>query len=312
MMYLRQNTATWCLVGPVLDEDGLPYTTDDLAPSDFKLTKYEDLEDLSVDAIVSHSHQGHFWVILGAGDIDELGRFQITLDKAGLAMPPWSGQVLPAQVYNSVVGMLDTVDKLQVDVREWKGNTPPDMPGTGTGARTIAVTVTDGTDPLEGARVRFTKGAESYVGTTGASGQVTFALDDGTWAVAVTLAGYSMAPTTLAVSADASVTYEMTATSFTPSEPGLVTGYLYCYDEEGQIEQGVTVRLRQTAAVSGTGVGYDSATRTAVSDATGLVQFTGLFPGAKYQIRRETASWYDFPIDAGATDPYALPSILGG
>jgi hypothetical protein len=147
---------------------------------------------------------------------------------------------------------------------------------------------------------------------TSASGQITFALDDGTWTVAATLALYSFTPTTLAVSADASPSYEMTATSILPSDPGLVTGYLYCYDEEGQIEQGVTVRLRQTVAVSGTGVGYDSAPRTAVSDATGLVQFAGLFPGGKYQIRRETGSWYDFTIDTGATDPYALPSILGG
>jgi hypothetical protein len=271
----------------VLDTDGLPYMTDDLAYTDFVASTTGVPTPLSPVTTVSHSHQGHFQINLQPADTNTLGGLRITLNKAGLAMPPWVGDVRPAVWFNVIAGT--SGGSLPNAAADAAGGLPTSDAGgldldtllgrLDVGARTIAVTVTDGTDPLEGAIVRFTKGAES---------------------------------TTLAVSADASVTYEMTATSFAPSPPGLVTGYLCCYDEQGQIEPGVTIRLRQTAAVSGTGVGYDSASRTAVSDATGLVQFAGLFPGAKYQIRRETGSWYDSTIDAGATDPYALPSILGG
>ena len=49
--------------------------------------------------------------------------------------------------------------------------------GTGTGARTVAVTVDDGAAVLENAIVRFTEGANTYAGPTNASGQISFSLD---------------------------------------------------------------------------------------------------------------------------------------
>ncbi|KKL14537.1 hypothetical protein LCGC14_2514660, partial [marine sediment metagenome] len=55
---------------------------------------------------------------------------------------------------------------------------------TGTGARTIAVTVNDGAAVLENATVRFTEGANTYAGPTDASGEISFSLDDATYAVA--------------------------------------------------------------------------------------------------------------------------------
>jgi len=54
---------------------------------------------------------------------------------------------------------------------------------TGTGARTVTITVNDGTTVLENARVRVTQGAESYAASTNASGVVTFYLDAGTYYV---------------------------------------------------------------------------------------------------------------------------------
>ena len=85
--------------------------------------------------------------------------------------------------------------------------------GTGTGARTITVTVNDGSDALENATVRFTEGANTYSGETDSNGQLVFNLDDATYTVAITKAGYTFSGTTLAVSADASPTYSMTAQS---------------------------------------------------------------------------------------------------
>jgi len=181
----------------------------------------------------------------------------------------------------------------------------------GTGARTVMLTVTDGTDPLEGARVRMTNGAESYVGDTDADGKITFNLDDLTWNVAVTKAMYSFTPTTIVVSADTVHTYTMTATSITASDPGFVTGYYYCYDETGGIEPSVTVQTR-IKTYSGHGEALDATVRTIISDANGLAEITNMLPGATYQIRRgDDSDWADVTIPSTATSPYALLNILG-
>jgi hypothetical protein len=195
----------------------------------------------------------------------------------------------------------------------------------GAGARTVTITVNDGTDALEGARVRMTNGADSFVVTTNASGVAVFALDDKTWAVAITHSSYSFTPTTLVVSADTTHTYSMSAITIAASDPTFVTGYTYAYDELGAVEEGAVFELVLYTG-TGSGRGYDSKTRTATSSATGLVQFTNLLPGASYMIRRgnkkvwnptdsddytlvATAAplWKKFTIAADATSPYALP-----
>lgn len=184
--------------------------------------------------------------------------------------------------------------------------------GTGTGARTITVTVNDGATALESAKVRFTKGAETYLGTTNASGIVAFGLDDGTWTVAITLTGYSFTPTTKVVSATGSQTYSMTAISVTASDVGRTTGYLTCYTVAGAVAAGVVVSIRAKTLVSGeTGIAHAGGTRTGTSDAAGLVQFTNLVKGETYEIKRADGNWEDVEIPSGAGASYALPSIVG-
>lgn len=98
------------------------------------------------------------------------------------------------------------------------------LPNTGTGARTVTVTVNDGSDPLESARVRFTKGAATYVQSTDASGNATFNLDDGTYTVAISLVGYTYAGSSQVVDGDETPTYSMTALTITaPSAATLCT-----------------------------------------------------------------------------------------
>jgi hypothetical protein len=58
--------------------------------------------------------------------------------------------------------------------------------GTGTGARTVVVTVNDGTTVLQNAAVRLTEGANSFKGLTNVSGVVTFNVDDATYTVGIT------------------------------------------------------------------------------------------------------------------------------
>jgi hypothetical protein len=95
--------------------------------------------------------------------------------------------------------------------------------GTGSGARTVTIAVNDGTDALEAAKVRLTMGALTYSGNTNTSGQVTFNLDDGTWTVAISLAGYTYSGTTVVVNGDETATYSMTATSITPPSDATLT-----------------------------------------------------------------------------------------
>lgn len=183
--------------------------------------------------------------------------------------------------------------------------------GTGTGARTVAIIVNDGTTALESASVRLTKGAETYVSSTNVSGQVSFSLDDGTWSVAITLAGYSFTPTTLVVDGDETQTYSMTLVTISASDPGFITGYWQCYDEDGVAEVGQTIQMRMKTC-SGYGVIYDSKIRSEVSDSTGLATFTNLDPGMTYQVRRgESGKWINVTIPSTATSPYALQSIVG-
>jgi hypothetical protein len=104
-----------------------------------------------------------------------------------------------------------------------------------------------------------------------------------------------------------------------PSTPGLVTGYLYTYDENGAIQAGVTV-TSQVVGFGGsdasvaiqTGFALDETVRTATSDGAGLVSFTNLFKGVVYKFKRGgSQKTYQVEVKATATDPFPLPSIIG-
>jgi hypothetical protein len=192
----------------------------------------------------------------------------------------------------------------------------------GTGARAVTITVNDGTNTLEHANVRVTAGSESFCKQTNASGVVLFSLDDASWKVDITLAGHEFTQTTLVVDGTETVTYSMTKTSFTPSTPGLVTGYLYVKDEAMAVEAGVPITCEMTAPPEDdTGVAYDSKIRTVTSAATtGLCQFTNLVKGGTYKFcRGADTSVGTFTrslvatviIPTNATSPYQIPSILG-
>lgn len=181
--------------------------------------------------------------------------------------------------------------------------------GTGTGAYTRTVTVNDGSTALQGAKVRLSQGAESYMGTTNASGQVVFSVDAATWSIAITKPGYMFTPTTLVVSASGSTTYSMTASGPTPSgDPDKTTVRVTCYGADTEPEASATVQLRQLTAPNGDeGNAFAGAWTTYTADQDGLVDVT-LWSDATYAIRRGTAGDVKQFTPTGATDSFT--SIL--
>lgn len=186
--------------------------------------------------------------------------------------------------------------------------------GGGTGANTVTITVTDGSNPLENAKVRMTNGAQSYLVSTDVSGEAVFALDNGTWSVAITNPGYQFAPTTLAVSGDVSHTYAMTQVVITPSDPGQVTGFYTCFDKSGVAVAGALVYVQMQTPPTGFGLAISGEARSEISGDDGVAQFTGLFPGAFYWIAvgaapKKSKDGFRIPVDA--TDPVDLNNIVG-
>lgn len=186
----------------------------------------------------------------------------------------------------------------------------------GSGARTVAITTNDGTTALESARVRVTKGAETYVQTSNASGLATFNLDDGTWTVAVSLAGYTYSGTSLVVNGDETVTYSMTAASFTPSTlPDTVTVRWTAIDSAdfqavGASEATIYMRIKTPPTTDG--FAWDKGERTATSDANGVIQFTDVPLGCVVRVRLgATGAWNDVEIPSDATSPYDAGEFVG-
>lgn len=164
-----------------------------------------------------------------------------------------------------------------------------------TGAYSITVTVTDGTDPLESAKVRVTKGAQTDIGETDASGNYTFSLDAGTWTVAVTFVGYTFAATTRTVTGEQIGTLTddlvMTPVSITASTPGNVTGYGTVIGNDGLAEAGATISLRVIdGSGAGNGLVFNDAVRTVLSNSVGLYEFANLTVGSRCSCWRGSES----------------------
>lgn len=183
--------------------------------------------------------------------------------------------------------------------------------GNGTGARTVTVTVNDGTTALQNAKVRMTSGAETYTALTNVSGVCTFNLNDATWVVSITRNGYSFSGTTLVVDGTETVTYSMSLVVITPSSPSLVTGYWTVLNESGVAAASVVVTIKARQPLrGGVGVIHDAGERTATSNANGLVQFTNLIPGWRYAVVANDDYVADFVVPADAVTSVELGSIV--
>ena len=129
-----------------------------------------------------------------------------------------SGTLAEMQATTSGAGYDNTTDSLQAlrdrgDSGAWGGSG-----GSGlTGANLVTITVTDGADPVPGAYVRLKAGGDVEVKRTNASGVVTFTTDNNTWTVTIDATNLTFESTTLAVTGDTEITYEMTPVSTSTS-----------------------------------------------------------------------------------------------
>lgn len=182
--------------------------------------------------------------------------------------------------------------------------------GGGSGARSVSITINDGTSVLTSARVRVSQGSESYVVSTNGSGVAAFNLDDATWTVIVTKPGYTLAAQTLVVDGTETVTYSMTEVSISPPEyPQLATGFGYCYDQGGEPEEDVSIEFELRLGTGDDGYVRDIKKFTATSDANGLAQAT-FVRGCVYRGRRGVrGDWVEFTV--GDVSVFSLPEILG-
>lgn len=171
--------------------------------------------------------------------------------------------------------------------------------GAGTGARTVTITVNDGTTALQNAVVRFTEGSNTFRALTNASGVATFNLDDATYTVAVTKSGYTYAGTTMVVNGTETATYSMTATNVTsPTNPDLSAIEVLCLDEDFEAVAGVEVNFRMAAIASGDqNRAHPGAKKTVTSNSSGIARFEGP-QGATIEWKRGTGQvWTPATLD---------------
>lgn len=183
--------------------------------------------------------------------------------------------------------------------------------GAGSGARTVTITVNDGTTALQNAVVRLSEGLNTYRTLTNASGVAVFNVDDATYTVAVTKSGYTYAGTTLIVNGTETATYSMTAVSVTPpANPDLSAVVVLCLGTDFEAESGVTIDLRIVTFPSGsTNTAYPGLKQTATSNGSGIATLYAPKGSVCEWKRGKEDSWTEITIGSG--DQTNVTSIIG-
>jgi hypothetical protein len=179
---------------------------------------------------------------------------------------------------------------------------------TGSGPYPLVLTVTDGTDPLEGAGVLVVHGAENYRGLTASNGTITFNLNTaGTWTITAACVGYTYAGGTVTTAAGAA-TVTMTAISITPPATGYTTCVFTVLDTDNVTPlAGAQVEFQMIAAPAGsTGFEFNGAAVILTADVNGVVQ-REVPQGAKCQIVFGAQAK---AFTAGATSTTYVPSFV--
>jgi hypothetical protein len=108
-MWAKQSTAATLIVGPILDSAGAEYTS--AVIGDLSLSKNGGtLTALASAATLTHIANGQYTLVTTTGNLDTLGRAQITCNKSTYQMPAVNLMVVPAMVFDSLVLGTDRFD----------------------------------------------------------------------------------------------------------------------------------------------------------------------------------------------------------
>jgi hypothetical protein len=193
-----------------------------------------------------------------------------------------SGHTTAGTFGEKVAAELDSATATKIDnILEDTGTTLPAAiaeieggGGSGTGARTVTITVNDGTTVLQNATVRMTEGANTFTALTNVSGVAVFNLDDATYTVSITKAGYSYSGTTLVVNGTETATYSMTVVSTpAPTQPDGCVIQVLCLNGVTP-QQDVAIQYRAASIPSGDlNRAFLGTTQTATSNSSGIATF---------------------------------------
>ena len=108
-MWAKQSTAATLIVGPILDSTGAEYTG--LVIGDLSISKNGGtLTSLAAAATLTHIANGQYTLVMTTGNLDTLGRLQITCNKNTYQMPEVRLMVVPAMVFDSMILGSDRFD----------------------------------------------------------------------------------------------------------------------------------------------------------------------------------------------------------
>lgn len=184
----------------------------------------------------------------------------------------------------------------------------------GRGTYVVTITINDGTNPIAGAIVRISTGGFIVVLETDVNGEARFALDNGTYEVAVSDLGFLSNVFDLTVSGITSATFSLVSNgSVLPASPNLTTGVMLVLDEFGEPEAGVPVSIQQTAGPGTAGYGRDGKIRTEISAVDGTVEFAGMGIGSTYKAWRGASATTGTALFAtritGASVSFIVPNL---
>lgn len=113
MRFLRQSTSVDVPIGPMLDEtDGRTAETAlTITQPDIRLKKNgANWAQKNAAQTLTHEENGYYEVTLDATDTNTVGLLRLAVNESG-ALPIWEDfMVLPANVYDSLIGGSDTLD----------------------------------------------------------------------------------------------------------------------------------------------------------------------------------------------------------
>lgn len=201
---------------------------------------------------------------------------------------------------DSIIGQMvaadgdwDTFAKATDSLDSIRANLPS---SAGTGAYTVAITVTDTASPannIQSATVTLTEGVNQYTATTTVAGVATFNLGNATYNYSIAKSGYAGASGTIVISANTTTTKTMAANTTPPAAtPNFTTGKLTCYDEAGALEPGAVIHAQLIAGSGTAGESLDTKRRELTAHATtAVVTIPGMRWGTTWNIwRAPTAS----------------------